>query len=316
MQMKKWIKAAAVTAAVAGAAVAAGARYAYHEAFDGDRKRMWGVEEIPEGEQFDFFREEMLKNIRRTKAVEYERVFATSYDGLKLAGKYYAGEEGAPLMIFFHGYRSTPERDASGGLHFCRDRGWHVLLVEQRAHGESEGKTITFGIEERFDCVTWINYMNARLGMDTPVFLWGISMGASTVLTAAGLELPANVRGIAADCGFSAPEDIMKATCRRRKLPVGPTWQLLRLGARLFGHFDVEEVTAVEAVREAKVPILLIHGEGDKIVPCEMVHKIAEACASPVTVVTVPEAEHGISWYVDMETYHTALDAFLRENLE
>jgi len=314
--MKKWMKAAAVTAAGVGAAVFAGIRYAYHEAFDGDRKRQWDPEYIPEGDQFDRYREEMLNNIHRTMAVEYERVTAVSHDGLQLAGKYYAGQPGAPLMIFFHGYRSTPERDASGGLHFCRDKGWHVLLVDQRSHGESEGRTITFGIKERYDCLTWIETMTERLGEDTPVFLWGISMGAATVLMAAGLDLPPNVRGIAADCGYSTPEDILKSTCRRRKLPVGPTWQLLRLGARLFGGFNVEETSAVEALKRAKVPVLLIHGEGDRTVPCEMVHQLREACASPVTVVTVPEAEHGISWYVDMKAYHEALEKFCQDIMQ
>ena len=95
-----------------------------------------------------------------------------------------------------------------------------------------------------------------------------------------------------------------------------PTWQFVELGARWFGRFDVREESAVEAVKRAKVPILLIHGEGDSTVPCSMVHELAEACASPVTVVTVPEAEHGISWYVDMERYHTALDTFYRENMQ
>lgn len=310
---RKRIAAAAAVTTAAAAAVLGGAYYAYWEAFRRDPKRQAPPEEIPEGVQFDLYREEMLRNIRRTAAVEYERVTARSHDGLELAAKYYAGEPGAPLMIFFHGYRSTPERDASGGLHFCRDKGWHVLLVEQRAHGESAGKTITFGVRERYDCLTWVQAMNQRLGDTTPVFLWGISMGASTVLMAAGLDLPANVRGIAADCGFSGPEDILKATIRRRKLPVGPTWQLLRLGARLYGGFDVEEETAVDALKRAKVPVLLIHGENDGTVPCEMVHTLAEACASPVKVVTVPGAEHGISWYVDMPAYLGALEAFCQE---
>jgi len=306
----------AVAAAVGTAAVLAASAYAYREAFGRDPKRQADMEEIPEGEQFDRYREEMLRNIRRTAAVEYERVTVTSHDGLTLAGKYYAGEAGAPLMIFFHGYRSTPERDASGGLHFCREKGWHVLLVEQRAHGESEGKTITFGIRERYDCLAWVHAMNARLGEDTPVFLWGISMGASTVLMAAGLDLPPNVRGVAADCGFSGPEEILKATVRKRKLPLAPTWQLLRLGARLYGGFDAQAETAVDALGRAKVPVLLIHGEGDSIVPCEMVHKLAEACASPVTVVTVPTAEHGISWYVDMPAYLGALEKFCADNIK
>ena len=310
---KKWLETAAVAAISAGTAALTGAYYAYWEAFKRDPKRQAPPHEIPDIGQFGYYKAEMHRNIDRTMSVPYEGVTAVSHDGLRLFAKYYEGEPGAPVMIFFHGYRSTPERDASGGLHFCRDRGWHVLLVDQRSHGESEGKTITFGVKERYDCLTWVEYLNGRLGEETPVFLWGISMGAATVLMAAGLDLPANVRAIAADCGFSAPADILKATCRRRKLPVGPTWQMLKLGARIFGRFDVEETSALEAVKKAKVPILLIHGEGDRTVPCEMVHELAEACASPVTVVTVPEAEHGISWYVDMHAYHTALETFMRE---
>lgn len=313
--MKNHWKKAVGIAAGAAAATLAGAYYAYWEAFRGDQKRQWGAEELLDGPQFEYYRDEMIANIRKTVAVEFEWVHIRSHDGLELAGRFYAGDPGAPLMIFFHGYRSTPERDASGGLHFARDRGWHVLLVEQRAHGESEGKTITFGIRERYDCLRWIQAMNERLGAETPIILWGISMGAATVLMASGLDLPPNVRGIAADCGFSAPADILKATVKKRKLPLGPTWQLLRLGARLYGGFNVEETTAVEAVKNAKVPILLIHGGGDSIVPCEMVHTIAEACASPVTVLTVPEADHGISWYVDMPAYLETLDTFCRSVL-
>ena len=94
-----------------------------------------------------------------------------------------------------------------------------------------------------------------------------------------------------------------------------PTWQFVELGARWFGRFDVREESAVEAVKRAKVPILLIHGEGDSTVPCSMVHELAEACASPVTVVTVPEAEHGISWYVDMDAYLSALERFYQTYL-
>ena len=105
----------------------------------------------------------------------------------------------------------------------------------------------------------------------------------------------------------------MKNTVRRRRMPVWPTWQLLRLGARLFGGFDVEEASAVEALKRAKVPVLLVHGEGDRTVPCEMVHQLRKACASPVTGVTVPEAEHGISWYVNMNAYHQALEAFMEK---
>lgn len=315
MSVKKLIVGTAAVLTSAAALTTAGAYYAYHVAFQADPKRQADCREIPEGGQFEVHREAMLKNIDRLLAEPYERVTVHSYDGLKLVGKLYKGKPGAPLILFFHGYRSTAERDASGGFQLCREKGWHILMVDQRSLGESEGKTITFGIRERYDCRTWANYVAKHFGPETPVFLWGISMGASTVLMASDLELPANVRGIVADCGFDTPGGILQETIRRWKWPEVPTYQLVKLGARLFGRFRVNEASAVESVKRARLPILLIHGEDDHMVPCEMVYALRDACASPVTVLTVPDAGHGISYYVDMPAYQAALFKFMKENM-
>ena len=299
-------KKAALAAAVTGAAAVAGAYVGYKIAFRSDPERQAAIEDIPEGELFDQLREEMLTNINRLVMEPYERVSIRSHDGLTLVGKYYAGNVGAPLIIFFHGYRSTGERDASGGFQLCRKRGWNLLVVDQRAHGESGGRTITFGIRERYDCKT---------GPETPIFIWGISMGASTVLMASNLELPASVRGIVADCGFDTPAGIMKSTLRRWRWPQFPMYQFAALGARLFGGFRLNEASALECVKNAHLPILLVHGEADGIVPCEMAHALRRACASPVTLLTVPGANHGISWYVDLPAYQGALERFMEENM-
>jgi len=308
-------KKAALAAAVTGAAAVAGAYVGYKIAFQSDPERQAAIEDIPEGELFDQLREEMLTNINRLVMEPYERVSIRSHDGLTLVGKYYAGNVGAPLIIFFHGYRSTGERDASGGFQLCRERGWNLLVVDQRAHGESGGRTITFGIRERYDCKTWAEYAARRFGPETPIFIWGISMGASTVLMASNLELPASVRGIVADCGFDTPAGIMKSTLRRWRWPQFPMYQFAALGARLFGGFRLNEASALECVKNAHLPILLVHGEADGIVPCKMAHALRRACASPVTLLTVPGASHGISWYVDLPAYQGALERFMEENM-
>ena len=298
------------------AAAVAGAFVGYKIAFQSDPERQAAIEDIPEGEMFDKLKNEMLENINRLLVVPYERISVRSHDGLTLVGKYYAGNPGAPLIIFFHGYRSTGERDASGGFQLCREKGWNLLVVDQRAHGESSGRTITFGIRERYDCKTWAEYAARRFGPETPIFIWGISMGASTVLMASNLELPASVRGIVADCGFDTPAGIMKSTLRRWRWPQFPMYQFAALGARLFGGFRLNETSALECVRTAHLPILLVHGEEDGIVPCEMAHALRAACASPVTLLTVPGASHGISWYVDLPAYQGALIRFMEENLK
>lgn len=311
-------KAAAVLMGLAGAAglAVAGAYYGYREAFQRDETRQAPIREIPVGEAYGPYREKMLENIGRLMETPYERVTTRSYDGLRLVGKLYEGTQGAPLILFFHGYRSTGERDASGGFQLCREKGWHLLMVDERALGESEGKEITFGIRERFDCQSWAEYAAKRFGAETPVFLWGISMGASTVLMASELPMPESVRGIVADCGFDTPAAIIRETARRRKLPGHLSEWLVGLGARLFGGFRMDEASAVDSVSRARLPILLVHGEADEIVPFEMVHAIKEACASPVELLTVPGAAHGISWYVDMPAYLGALEKFCADHVK
>lgn len=311
-------KRAAATAAAAlagiGGAVLCGAAWGYRAAFARSRRRQSPVRKIPDEAGFAPYREVMLENIDKVLACPYEWIRIRSGDGTPLAGRFYRGRPGAPLLLFFHGYRSTAERDGSGGFQLCREMGWHVLLADQRAHGESGGRTITFGIRERQDCLAWAREMTRRMGPETPLFLWGLSMGAATVLMASELALPKTVRGIVADCGYDTPSGILRATIRRHHWPVAPLYALTSLGARLFGGFSVGEASALEAVRHARVPILLIHGEEDQTVPCEMARALQAACASPVTLLTVPGAGHGISWYVDLPAYRRVLEQFLAEN--
>ena len=166
-------------------------------------------------------------------------------------------------------------------------------------------------MKERQDCLKWIEYAQKRFGEDTPVLLCGISMGAATVLMASGLRLPDCVKGIIADAPFTNPKEIIVKVCRDRKLAPRIVWPLLRLGARIYGGFDPTGADAAEAVKRSPVPILLIHGEDDRFVPCEMGRRIAAANPDRVELHTFPRAGHGLSFLVDRPRYEQIARTFL-----
>lgn len=270
---------------------------------------------ISRGEQMDAQRDTIIGMIAKLNERPYEEVYITSDDGLRLRGRYYRGREGAPIVIGCHGYRGTPSRDFSGGTAMYLGAGFHLLMIEQRAHCGSEGHTITFGVRERYDCLRWIDYVRGRFGADRPILLGGISMGAATVLMASGLDLPDNVKGIVADAPYTSPGAIIRKVCGDLHIPAGLAWPFLWLGARLFGGFDLsqKDADAAEAVRAARVPILLIHGEDDRFVPCDMGRKIAAANPALIEIHTFPEAGHGLSFLVDRPRYERiAQDFFAR----
>ena len=178
----------------------------------------------------------------------------------------------------------------------------HQVLFSLANH-EFIGKTITFGIREHQDCLCWIEYMLRRFGPDVKIILTGVSMGAATVLMAGGRELPPNVIGILADCGYTSARDIMEEVIKKMGLPPKPSYPFVKLGARIFGHFDLEETSPLEAVRRCKLPVIFFHGEADDFVPCYMSQENFEACASRKHLVTIPGAGHGLAYAVEPDRY-------------
>ena len=253
--------------------------------------------------------------INKAAALPYEKVYIKSHDGLKLYGRYYKGQEGKLISLQFNGYKGNGLRDMAGGLQFSLELGYSVLLVDQRAHGYSEGHTITFGIKERYDVLSWINYIIERFGNNTKIVLQGISMGAATVLMAADLDLPDNVVAIIADCPYSSPKEIVyKVMEVDLKLPVKLVFPFMRLGAFLFGHFKLYESSAIESVKKAKVPILIIHGDDDDFVPIEMSRKMQKENPEHITLVEVPGAPHGLSFVVNNALYRQSVTDFYKKN--
>ncbi len=270
----------------------------------------------PKGKQYEPHRAAMRRIFAQLAAREYEDVSITSQDGLTLWAKYYHIRDGAPLAIAFHGYRSSGMSDFAGGSEACFEMGQNLLLIEQRAHARSQGNSITFGIEERRDCLEWVKYAANRFGPNTPILLYGISMGAATVLMASGQDLPENVKGIVADCPYSSPVDIILEVCHQMHYPPKLAYPFILLGARIFGHFELTETTAAEEVKKAKVPILIIHGEADHFVPESMSAAIQASRPDIIQRETFPDAGHGISFLVDEARYKKIVGEFTERVLK
>lgn len=256
------------------------------------------------------YRDQIHAMTDELNAISCEWVSIRSFDGLKLVGRYYPGAEGAPLAICCHGYRGNGSRDFCVGAQLYMRIGFHVLLIDQRAHMRSEGHSITFGVKERRDCLSWVNYAVGRLGGDTKIILAGISMGAATVLMASALPLPENVCGIAADCPYTSPRAILSKVSRDMGFPPFPSDLLAALAARMFAGFGLNDADSAAAVKSANVPILLIHGEDDRLVPCDMSRSIYEGNPSLVSLHTFPGAGHGLSYYLDPERYARLVTEF------
>lgn len=289
-----------------------GAYICYRMAFYSPKRKPLpeDVIEIPAGEIYEVFREPMEKWARMTRAMPHEDVEITAFDGLTLRGKFYEYAPGAPIELMFHGYRGNSERDMPGGALRSHRVGRSVLVVDQRASGSSDGSVITFGINERRDCLAWVDFMIRKFGPDVKIVLTGISMGAATVMMAAGEDLPENVIGILADCGYSSPKEIICKVIQGMNLPAKPLYPLVKLGARLFGRFDLEETSALEALKRCKKPVIFFHGEADDFVPCDMSRACFAACASEKRLVTIPNAGHGLAYPVAPERYVQELRDF------
>lgn len=269
---------------------------------------------LPRGAIYLPYRDTFIRWIDEVRRLPCREFTITSFDGIPLHAKFYEYAPGAPIELMFHGYRGNAESDLCGGVQRCFQLGHSAFIVDQRTSGQSGGKVITFGINESRDCHSWLEFMEKELGSDIKVILTGISMGASTVLMAGGSILPKTVVGILADCGFTSAKEIIQVVITGMKLPAKLAYPFVRLGARLFGGFDLEENSAVEAVQHCAVPVIFFHGDNDAFVPCSMSRDNYNACAAPKKkLVTIPGAGHGLCYVIDPEKYLQEMRDFFRD---
>ncbi len=263
------------------------------------------------GTSWDRYHDEIMEGIRWIESNERERIEIVSEDGLRLVGRLTENPEAKGIALMFHGYRTHPEIDFSASSEVYYRAGNHILHIDQRAAGESEGKYIGFGVLESRDCKCWCQYVQERYGEDFPVILAGLSMGASTVLMAAGRNLPGNVCGIIADSAFSSPEEIIQKKIHQSYRVNGRLiTAAIGIWSRLLAGYSLSEMSVIDVMKNNRIPVFFIHGREDSLVPVRMTQRAIEACQAPVKVLLADGAEHGTGYLVENEVYRNMLFDF------
>lgn len=259
---------------------------------------------------------EWLTEAYKIKRKNNERIVIMASDGTKLEGHYYERKKNAPLVIFFHGFRSHSYVDGVPIYKIAQKEKWNVLLVSMRAHDESEGNIFTLGVKERYDCVDWANWAAKRFGRETPIFLMGISMGGAVVTMSSNLDLPDSVCGIIEDSGFTTSTKMLELNCKSH-LPKGIPVEVFKIfsnvGTKLWGEFNLKEADACKAVSQTKIPILIIHGDMDNLAPLYMAKEIYNSCKSSKEIYIVHGAGHAENYKKDPEGYEKIITTFIKE---
>lgn len=288
--------------------------YCYKQVFYNDNKN-FDVLKVPYSLKETNIGDEFVNNVKAIMEMEYKPYTIKAYDGLELNAKYFHFKDNAPLQIFFHGYKSADVRDFSGGMNIAKKANHNVLLIEQRGHGKSKSNTITFGIKERRDCLSWCKFAVEEFGSDIKIILVGVSMGGATVTSASNLGLPENVKVIIADSPFSSPKDIILKVCKDQHIPLVLAYPFIAIGGFLYAHINFFFKGSKGCVKETNIPLMVIHGDNDTFVPCEMGKLIYENCNSDKELHIFEGAEHAISYYNDKERYYNVIEQFTNKYL-
>ena len=257
------------------------------------------------------FSDSIFNAIKFLEEHEKERITQISLDKHKLAADLYTVENAKGTVILCHGFKGYAYTDCGvAAEHFVKS-GYNALVIYQRSHYESEGKNICFGIKERYDCLGWIKMMNERFGETLPLYLYGVSMGAATVLMTTGFDLPKNIKCVIADCGFTSPYEIIKSCAK--------AYFMLKISQFIiyvFAGYNIKQYSTLKAMEKNEIPIIFFHGLKDSFVPPYMTEQNYNACKAKKEMYLIPEAKHTQSLYLNPEFYWSKIDAFMQKSTD
>ncbi|MBQ8001563.1 MAG: alpha/beta hydrolase [Ruminococcus sp.] len=273
-----------------------------------------GREKLMGSEELSVIMGKLMDAAEKLESQDHETVEITADDGVRLVAHWYPCEGAKRVIVAMHGWRSDWSRDFGIISQFWHKNGCSVLYAEQRGQGDSGGEYMGFGLLERYDCLRWVNWVQEHTDSSLPIYLAGISMGASTVLMTSGFELPERVHGIMADCGFTSPHAIWKYVVQNNlKIPYGLYSAVADELCRKKIQVSSKDFSCAQALENCKIPVLFIHGTDDHFVPVEMTFENYKACKGHKRLLVVPGADHGMSFLVDTQGYENAMTEFFKD---
>lgn len=245
----------------------------------------------------------------------YEDFYVTSKDGLKLHNYLLRNDSTDKWIIAVHGYTSEGKLMAPYAKKFY-DIGYNVILPDLRGHGQSEGDYIGMGWDERFDIIDLIEYIVDN-NENSQIVLFGVSMGASTVMNVSGEELPSNVKAIIEDCGYTSAWDEFSYQLKELfGLPAFPMMHTASLLGKIRAGYWLGEASAINQVKKSTTPMLFIHGDSDTFVPSHMLDELYSAAKVEKEKLIIAGAGHAKSKDVDPELYWSTIIDFINRYVQ
>lgn len=311
MELEKIFAAGGTASAVTTAGTYGIARYFFNRTMIRSNAKREKTKKMA-GTDWDAYIPTIRQAKERLQQFPHEEITVFSEDGLKLHGTYFPLEGSKKTVICFHGYTSEGLNDYSTLALFYRENGFNLMIVDERAHGKSEGTYIGFGCLDRKDALLWIQEMIRMGGEDCEILLHGDSMGGATVLMASGLKLPHQVKAIVSDCAFTSAWEVFASVLKNRyHLPAFPILHVANEMVIKKAGYSLKECNAKIEVAKTKIPILFLHGEADSFVPCSMAHELYQACASEKKLVLIEGAGHVESCYRDSQLFEGSVREFI-----
>lgn len=252
------------------------------------------------------------KKRRWLNVVESTERYISARDGTVLHGTI-VKNSGNRWVIIVHGYDSEGNNMADFAEEFY-SRGYNILLPDQRGHGLSEGHKTSMGEKEQHDLIRWISSLISDENA-AEIVLYGVSMGAATVMLTASHKLPKQVRAVIEDCGYTSVYDEFKYNLKRMfHLPAFPILDIVDVICRFKDGWSLKNgADCISAVKRAEIPILFIHGSSDEFVPFYMHDELYEAAACPKQKLVIYGAAHAQSAEIEPEIYWNSIFDFLEQ---
>ncbi len=263
------------------------------------------------GTVFEKYKDLYKEVIPKVQAMPHERVYVTSSDGTKLAGDFF--DNGSDdTVIFVHGFSSNKYNNFAKPADDLKDR-VNFLMIDQRAHNDSGGKWVTFGILEQYDLCAWAKWAAER--KPGKIFVYGVSMGAATAGFASDKLDPSRVAGIIMESGFKSPYTMLYDSSVGKYTVVKILTPFMALFARIFIGIDLRQKVA-DSLRNTKIPVLFIHGTKDVKVPLAHSCYNSEVCASENRKLIIEGGEHAVTYIYGDTTTANAVRSFIDYGFE
>lgn len=240
-----------------------------------------------------------------------EEITFNSFDGLKIAAYYVKNENySTSYAVLLHQYSKASADMLEYARHYY-ELGFNLLLIDARAHGKSEGKSISMGWLDRFDVSEGVNYI-VNKDSEARILIHGVSLGASAALCASGESLPENVRCIIADSAVSSAWDEFKYQAKEMfSLPAFPALYMENAYVKLRAGWTLDEASPLLQVIKSKTPTMFIHGESDTLVPVAQCNRLYDACGAEKEQYIAENAEHNRALDVNSDKYWAKVDRFM-----